>query len=83
MTTYILPPTEELAKVLLSLIFGAWVASSLTGCGVQVGTTDYWEQYNRALRISGQPPDDQMGHYTEADKRGLNRLVERAGRWDK
>lgn len=70
--------TYQVAKVLLSAIFGAFVASSLTGCGVKVGeagnfvlgTRSFLEEVN-----NGKEEGEPMDSYTDAEKRKLSALV--------
>lgn len=60
-------------KVIISLIFGAWLVTAFSGCGVKIGkdtvfgTTDFLEQAQRA----------QLAHeeFTDEEKEALTKEI--------
>lgn len=61
--------TEILIAVLIIL-----AALGAGGCGVQIGTPDYWREYHDSIRMAS------LEHITESDRGELNGIIRRVGK---
>lgn len=65
--------TQILIGVLIIL-----AALGAGGCGVQIGTPDYWREYNESIR-GGRVKIASLEHHSEQDRKELNAVIRRVG----
>lgn len=78
-------PSIDVAKALLSAIFGAIIAASLSGCGASfgesaIGFSSFMERHNEKLRIlseNQQAAAAPLDWHTQAERRQLSKMVQR------
>jgi len=64
--------TEILIAVLVIL-----AALGAGGCGVQIGTPDYWREYHDSIRMASL---GDVEHLSESDRGELNGIIRRVGK---
>lgn len=50
------------------------------GCGVQIGTPDYWREYNESVRGARKLQVASLEKLSERDREELNGVIRRVGR---
>lgn len=55
------------------MVLVLWIAVS--GCGVVVGTTDYWDRYNETIRLGRG-----LEHLGDSDRSQLEGVIRRVGK---
>lgn len=68
--------TQEILCAVLVIV----AALAAGGCGVQIGTPDYWREYNESVRGARKLQVASLEKLSERDREELNGVVRRVGR---